>query len=65
MISFRGVFYHLFEGQKTQLPQSEQLNMPSSTLVAYSGILYFKVTFGLQILGGTLINQILGLLNKF
>ena len=38
--------------------------MPSSTSVLYSGILYFEVTFGLQILGGTLIKRILGLLNK-
>ena len=64
MISFRGVFYHLFEGQKTQLPQSEQLNMPSSTLVEYSGILHFKVIFDVHIFGGTLIKQIVGLLKK-
>ena len=38
--------------------------MPSSTPVEYSGILYLEVNFGLQILGGTLINQIVGLLKK-
>ena len=34
-------------------------------LVLYSGILYFEVTFGLQILGGTLIKKIVGLLKKY